>query len=349
VSAGGPRVWAVGTAAPPHILRQSEVRAFARGFFSQDLPHVERLLGAFDNTGIEARHLARARSWYEAPHTFAEKNEVYRQVALTTADEASRLAIERSGAPVGDLAAIVFVSSTGLSTPSLDSYLVQRLGLPRSIARVPIWGLGCAGGAAGLARAADLVRSTKRPVLLVCVEICSATFMFDDRSKSNLIATALFGDGAAAVVLGPDGSGPELVGAHSHLIDDSEAVMGWDLREGGLQVRFARSIPEVVRQVLPPFLQQCGRELGARAEPFRHFVLHPGGAKVLGAYEEVLGVPRDRIEHAWAVLRTYGNMSSPTVLFVLEQFLAQTSASGALGLLVGLGPGFCAEGVSFRW
>ena len=343
------RIWGVGTAEPPHVLPQSDVRAFARGFFSRDLPHIDRLLQAFDNTGIDQRHLACPITWYEQPHDFQEKNEVYRRVALETARDAACAALERAGVSAPDLAAIVFVSSTGISTPSLDSFLVQLLDLPRTIARVPIWGLGCAGGAAGLARAADCVRSTGRPVLLVCVELCSTTFMYDDRSKSNLIATALFGDGAAAVVVGPGGSGPELLGAHSLLLDDSEDVMGWDLRAGGLQVRFARSIPDIVRRVVPGFVEQCGIEIGASADGFHHFVLHPGGAKVLAAYQDVLGVPRSRLEHAWSVLRCRGNMSSPTVLFVLERFLAETQASGALGLLVGLGPGFSAEGVSFRW
>jgi alkylresorcinol/alkylpyrone synthase len=349
VSEAAPRIWAVGTAEPQHVLPQLDVRAFARGFFSRDLPHIDRLLGAFDNTGIAQRHLACPTAWYEQPHTFAEKNEIYRRVALEIACKAARTALERTAIATAELAAIVLVSSTGISTPSLDSFLVQLLDLPRTIARVPIWGLGCAGGAAGLARAADLVRSTGRPVLLVCVEVCSTTFMYDDRSKSNLIATALFGDGAAAVVLGPSGSGLQLIAGHSLLLDDTEDVMGWDLRERGLQVRFARSIPDIVRRIVPRFVEQCGRDIDASTEAFHHFVLHPGGAKVLDAYAEALDVPRARIEPAWAVLRTRGNMSSPTVLFVLERFLAETPASGALGLLVGLGPGFSAEGVSFRW
>jgi alkylresorcinol/alkylpyrone synthase len=345
----GPRIWAVGTATPPHVLSQADVRAFARGFFSRDLPHIDRLLGAFDHTGIETRHLACPLSWYETPHSFAEKNEIYRRVAVELGHEAAERALQQADVARSDIAAIVLVSSTGLSTPSLDGALLQRLDLPRTAHRVPIWGLGCAGGAAGLARAADLVRSSGRPVLLVCVEVCSTTFMYDDRSKSNLIATALFGDGAAAVVVGPERAGLELVGGHSLLLDDTEDVMGWDLRDGGLQVRFARSIPEIVRRVAPDLIEQCAREAGLSPETIRHFVLHPGGAKVLAAYEAVLSVPRARIGHAWAVLASHGNMSSPTVLFVLQRFLADTAPTGAPGLLVGLGPGFSAEGVSFRW
>jgi len=248
-----------------------------------------------------------------------------------------------------EVGAVVLVSTTGVSTPSLDSFLIQLLDLPRTVARIPIWGLGCAGGAAGLARAADLARSRQAPVLLVAVELCSTTFMHDDRSKSNLIATALFGDGAAAVVVGPGGQGPELLGGHSRLIDDSEDVMGWDLWERGLKVRFARSIPQVVIDVVPQFVQQAAAEAGIEPASLHHFILHPGGTKVLAAYEEALGVPRARIEDAYAIIREHGNMSSPTVLFVLDRFMQRTEPTGANGLLVGLGPGFSAEGVTFRW
>ena len=342
-------MWSVATANPPHVLPQIEVRAFARGFFSKDLPHIDRLLRAFDNTGIAQRQMACPIDWYGQDHTFSEKNEIYRRVALQLSHEAAAKAIEQASLQPTDIAAVVLVSTTGVSTPSLDSFLIQLLELPRTVARVPVWGLGCAGGAAGLARAADLARSLQRPVLLVSVELCSTTFMHDDRSKSNLIATALFGDGAAAAVVGPGGAGPELLGGHSLLMDDSEDVMGWELRERGLKVRFARSIPGIVRDVVPQFVRQSAIEAGVEPASIHHFVLHPGGTKVLEAYEQALGVPRARIEDSYAVIREHGNMSSPTVLFVLRRFLDRVDETGAHGLLVGLGPGFSAEGVTFRW
>jgi alkylresorcinol/alkylpyrone synthase len=342
-------VRAVATAVPEHRLGQTEARAFARAFFSDDLPHIDRLVRAFENTGIAERQLAQPIAWYREPHDFPEKNDVYRRTALRLSETSARLALARAGIDASELGAIVFVSTTGVSTPSLDSFLVQILDLPRSIARVPIWGLGCAGGAAGLARAAELVQGTGRPALFVSVEVCSATFMYGDRSKSNLIATALFGDGAAAAVLTPDDSGLEILGAWSQLLDDTEDVMGWTLREEGLQVRFARSIPNIVADVVPGFAHDAAGAASVAPASLHHFVLHPGGAKVLRAYEESLHVPRARIEPAWQVLREHGNMSSPTVLFVLERFMAETPRTGANGLLLGLGPGFCAEGAVFRW
>jgi alkylresorcinol/alkylpyrone synthase len=173
--------------------------------------------------------------------------------------------------------------------------------------------------------------------------------MYGDRSKSNLIATALFGDGAAAAVLVPDADGVQILGGHSQLLDDTEDVMGWTLRDEGLQVRFARSIPQIVADVVPAFARDAARATGVPAASLHHFVLHPGGAKVLRAYERALGVPEARLQQAWAVLREHGNMSSPTVLFVLDRFMQEVPRSGANGLLLGLGPGFSAEGAVIRW
>jgi alkylresorcinol/alkylpyrone synthase len=345
----GASVLAVATASPPHVLAQAQLRAFARRFFARDFPAIDRLLPAFDNSGIAERQMASPIEWFDEPHSFAEKNEVYRRCALDMSARAGAEALRRSGVKADEIAAIVFVSTTGIATPSLDSYLVQLLGLSRAAARVPIWGLGCAGGAAGLARAADLVRALGRPVLLIAAEVCSATFVHGDRSKSNLIATALFGDGAAAVVLAPGDEGLQIVGSHSHLIDDSEDIMGWTLEPQGLRVRFARSIPNLVRDTVPGFKLAALRAAHVSPEEVEHYVLHPGGTKVLAAYEAALSVSRARIEGAYTVLREHGNMSSPTLLFVLERFMRETPRSGAAGLALGLGPGFAAEAVMFRW
>lgn len=347
--AGAPVVLSVATATPPHRLPQGEMRSFARRFFARDFPAIDRLLPAFDNTGIRERQFASPIEWFDAPHSFAEKNEVYRRSCLDISTRAGAEALRRAGLGPGDVAALVFVSTTGISTPSLDSFLVQLLDLPRSVARVPIWGLGCAGGAAGLARAADLVRALGRPVLLIAAEVCTATFVHGDRGKSNLIATALFGDGAAAAVLAPEGDGPRMLASRSHLIDDSEDVMGWTLDAEGLRVRFARSIPDIVRRVVPEFWPAAAQAAGLAAADIEHLVLHPGGAKVLAAYADVFGVDDGRLELAREVLRDHGNMSSPTLLFVLERFMAETPRTGGAGLVLGLGPGFCAEAVVFRW
>jgi alkylresorcinol/alkylpyrone synthase len=343
------RISGVATAVPEYAVSQDQARDFAHGFFAEDLPELDRLLRAFGNTGIKRRHLARPPEWYERPHTFAEKNEVYRESALELSATAAEEAIERSGVDRSAIGAILFVSTTGISTPSLDSVLVPRLGLPMSIARVPIWGLGCAGGAAGLARAAALTAGMGKPTLMISAEVCSTTFLYGDRSKSNLIATALFGDGAAAVVLTPDGDGAEVICGHSHLLEDSQDVMGWKLEDEGLRVVFARSIPNIVHDVAGQVAADAAGTAGLRVEDLVHYVFHPGGAKVLSAYVDTLEIDPERLRHARDVLADYGNMSSPTVLFVLERLLAEQAPSGDPGLLMALGPGFSAESVVFRW
>jgi alkylresorcinol/alkylpyrone synthase len=343
------RISAIGTAVPPHVVAQAQVRDFAAGFFAGNFDDLDRLLDSFGHTGIERRHLARPVSWYGVPHDFPEKNAVYRETALDLASEAAARALDESGVARDEVGAVLFVSTTGLSTPSLDSHLIQRLDLPRTTVRLPIWGLGCAGGAAGLARAANLATALGMPVLLVAVEICSATFMHGDRSKSNLIATALFGDGAAAVVLVPDGDGAEVIGAHSHLVEHSEDVMGWNLAVEGLQVVFSRSIPQLVRSLAAGVASAAARDAGLDARDLAHYIFHPGGAKVLAAYAETFGLGPERLRYASGVLRDYGNMSSPSVLFVLGRFLADEPRTGAPLLLMALGPGFSAESVLLRW
>ncbi len=346
---GTPRIAGLATAVPPYEVSQSEAADFAGSLFARELPEVERLLEAFGNAGIERRQLARPKDWYGQPRSFPEKNRVYREVALELSLAAARGALERSAIRPSRVGAVVLVSSTGISTPSLDGALIQALGLPRSTARLPLWGLGCAGGAAGLAHAAALARGLGTPVLLVAVELCSTTFMHRDRSKANLIATALFGDGAAAAVVAPEGEGPALLRGHSHLVDGSADVMGWSLQEEGLRVVFSRSIPALVREVVPRFVADAGALEGLAPGDLHRFVFHPGGARVLEAYAEALGLERESLAASADVLRDHGNMSSPTVLFVLERFLETTPATGEKGLLLALGPGFSAEGVLFRW
>jgi alkylresorcinol/alkylpyrone synthase len=308
-------VLAVASASPAHSLPQARARQFALGFFAddfgQDNGELDRLLEIYENAGVEHRSLGRPIEWLEQKHSFAEKNAAYREQALLLSARAGAAALERAGIDRREYGAIVFSSSTGLSTPSLDARLVQTLELPRTIQRLPLWGLGCGGGGAGLARAHALALGLQKPVLVIACELCSLTFVHGDRRKSNLVAVALFGDGAAAAVVAPE----------PH----------WQPERG------------------PEMASDAAHSAGLTAEQLQHLVVHPGGRKVLDAWESALGLERERLRYAREVLRDHGNMSSPTVLFVLERFLANTPARGEPGLLLALGPGFCAEGVVFRW
>lgn len=344
------RLLSIATAVPPYTVSQSEAKAFAASFFQKDFKQLDRLLPVFDNTQIQNRHLAQSPDWYAQPHTFTETNALYEQVALDLSATAAKQALQQAATMPEDIGLVVFVSTTGIATPSLDAKLIQRLELSPHTCRLPVWGLGCAGGVAGVARAAELARANRgRAVLLVAVELCSLTFQYNDRSKSNLIATSLFGDGAAAAVLKTDGNGPEILGSHSTLFEDSEDVMGWDLVQTGLRVRFSRHIPTIIDRYLPDLRQKACDEWGVAPDMLHHYVAHPGGAKVLAAYIDSLRLSASDFRYAYEVLSCYGNMSSASVLFVLERFLLNQSPTGDYGVMLSLGPGFSAEQVLFRW
>ena len=348
-----PRVLSVATAVPKHRVAQSTARDFARAMFSGVYKDVERLLPVFDNVEIESRSFCVPPEWFYKDHTFPEKNALYVEHALDLSEKAARRALDKAGAAPSEVGAVFFVSTTGLSTPSIDSQLLPRLGLSEHTRRVPIWGLGCAAGVAGLARALDHARVyPDEKVLLIGVELCGLTFQWGDRSKAGLVSTALFADGAAAAVLGSaqaDAPGPELLGSHSTTWPGTEDIMGWEIIEAGFKVQLSRSIPQLVRERMPENIEAACSSVDLAPEDIKHFVTHPGGAKVLDAFEEVFGLGCGGLVLSREVLRDYGNMSSVTVLFILERFLeSEACAPGEHGVISALGPGFSAEHVFFR-
>lgn len=352
-----PRLAAIATAVPAHAAAQAEARALVARMFHGSEAGSERLLAVFDHSGIERRHFCMPLEWYTHGHAFEEQNALYIEHALALGRRAAESALARAGLTARDLDHIVYVSTTGIATPSLDARLSLALGCRPECRRTPLWGLGCAGGAAGLARARDLALADGGArVLLVAVELCSLTFRMEDVDKRNLVATSLFADGAAAAVVeGPRAArangagGLELIGSHSTLWPDTIGMMGWTVSGRGLHVVFSRDIPSFVRERVRPSLEGFLHAHGLSLEGPLHVAAHPGGAKVLEAYAEALGQPAAAFTHAREVLREYGNMSSPTCLFVLERQLA----SGEIGpgepvLVSALGPGFAAEYVLAR-
>ncbi len=345
-----PRLLGLATAVPEHELTQDAARALAARLLAARRPGLARLLGVFARAGVARRQLARPPSWYARPRTLSEKNAAHVEAALELGARAARGALARACVAAADVGAVVYVTSTGLATPGVEATLAQILGLPARVQRVPLWGLGCAGGVAGLARADLLARVLGGPVLLIAVETCSLTFLHADASRSNLVAMALFGDGAAAAVIGPGARGPALVARHAHLVPDSQAVMGWDVVDDGLKVRFAPTIPGVVRRHAGAVARAARAAAGLAPDAALGHVLHPGGPKVLAAYREALGADAQDVARAAAVLRDHGNMSSPTALFVLARQLADGApAPGHHSLCVALGPGFAAETVILAW
>src|SRR5918998_1296773 len=257
-----PRILSVASALPPHRVGQEEAKTFARGMFSRGHADFERLLPIFDNVHVENRYFCVPVEWFERDHTFPEKNALYVEHALDLSEKAARRALDRVGAAPDDVGAIFFVSTTGVSTPSIDSRLIFRLGLSEHTRRVPIWGLGCSAGAAGLPRAAEHARPhPDQLVLPVPVEFGGLPFQWGARPKTTLISPSLFADGAAAVLLG-GATGPEVLGAYSTTWPGTEDVMGWDLVETGLKVQLSKSIPNIVREKFRDNLEEACNSLG---------------------------------------------------------------------------------------
>jgi alkylresorcinol/alkylpyrone synthase len=339
---GDARILTVCSVVPPFPLGQAEVTRridLALGSRSRE---IVRLLPMFGNTGIERRYSCVPIEWYEDLHDWPERNRVYLDSAIDLLESATATALARAGRRAEEVDAIVAVSTTGIATPSLDALLMERMNLRRNVRRLPIFGLGCAGGAIGLARAAALaVTQPESLVLFVVVELCALCFRRDDFSKSNIVATALFGDGAAAALLSCAGEGVKVVASGEHTWSNSLDVMGWEVTGEGLRAIFSRDIPELVTSQLHDVAVDFLSEHGLTLRDIDCFICHPGGAKVLDALEVAFELEPGALRTAREVLRDYGNMSAATVMFVLERALGDPTP-WRRALVSALGPGFTA-------
>lgn len=332
-----PRLLALSTVVPENVLDQNAVAAQARHLFAGRTDVFDRLVQIYGNAGIAKRHSCVPIDWYLAPHGWAERSRLYVDAAIALAERAIRDCLAESGLDLDDLDGLVTVSTTGIATPSLDALLQERLGLRRDLQRLPVFGLGCAGGVLGLSRAAALAKAEPGSrILCLVVELCGLTFRAEDVSPANIVATALFGDGAAAALISTEGDGPGLGPWGEHTFPDSLDIMGWDIGDDGFGVRFSRDIPSLVRRDMAPAMTSFLARHGLDLSNFDAVACHPGGAKVLDALEEIFG---RTLPEARSVLREFGNMSAPTVLFVLDRL--RHSWNKRI-LMTALGPGFTA-------
>lgn len=344
---------ATSTAVPEFKVDQSSACEFARNHFGDRLPDIERVLSVFENSGIKTRYFSRPIDWLVEDHSPEERNQVYIQSATELSACAARKLIEQTSIPSEDFDCIIYVNSTGLATPSIDARLINSLKLRSNIHRTPVWGLGCAGGAAGLSHAYRyLLGHPEGKVLLIVTELCGLTFLADDYSKSNLIATVLFGEGSAAVLLVGDKvqiQGMEIIGTRSRFYPDSLDVMGWNMVNRGLQVVFAQRIPTIVKRHAASDISDFLTTYELSMTDISAYLFHPGGAKVLKAYESALNLNDDELALSSDILRDFGNMSSVTVLFVLQRYMSQLHhVSDGYGLITALGPGFCSESLLIK-
>ncbi|WP_189249149.1 type III polyketide synthase [Streptosporangium pseudovulgare] len=379
------RIAAVRGALPPNRYSQAEITdAVARmcGLEGTGRRLLDRLHAS---ARVRSRHLALPLDGYAKLDGFGAANDVFVETAVDLGAEAVGAALDAAGLEPRDVDMIMFTSVTGVAAPSVDARLVGRLGLRPDVKRVPVFGLGCVAGAAGISRVHDYLRGWPDHVaVLLSVELCSLTLQRDDVSPANMVAGALFGDGAAAVVAcggerdggsGPatpaagagagasaamdggsanggaadGGTGPRVVATRSHLYPDSGHVMGWDVRDGGFKVLLDPGVPDVVRAYLADDVHGFLADHGLTASDVTAWVCHPGGPKVLEAVSESLDLPAGALDVTWRSLAEVGNLSSSSVLHVLRDTIALRPPPGTPGLLIAMGPGFCSELVLLRW
>ena len=333
------------TAVPPHVIEQSDAKALAREAFGGKKALFDRLSGVFDTAGIARRHVVAPHEWYVRPHGWQDRNAVYLEAAEALFVESATAAIERAGLMPEQIDGVVTVSTTGIATPSLDARCASKVGFRNNIRRVPVFGLGCAGGVSGLSTASRMATAAPGTNwLFVTVETCSISIRLDSDDPAAVVATALFGDGAAAaVVTSGEHSLARITGSAEKLWPDTLRIMGWDVEDPGLAVVFDRAIPPFIEANLAPAVDSMCVQLGIAREEIGRFCCHPGGVKVVDAIETALKLNQGELNLERDVLHDYGNMSAPTVMFVLERLMKKKLPEKVL--MTAFGPGFTCGGL----
>ena len=348
------KIVSAASAFPKHYYKQEVLLDALQRYWGDRLENPQFLSRLHSRARVEGRHLALPLIDYYGLQTWGDANRAWMKAAEELGFQALCRALASAGLDASRLGSLIFMSITGVSSPSIDARLINRMGLPPGIRRVPVFGLGCAGGAAGIARAADYVRAYPRQVAaLLSVETCSLTFQRDDLSVANLISAGLFGDGAAAVLVAGaevEARGPEIVATRSTFYPGTEDVMGWDISEKGFRIVLSPRVPDVIRENLGRDVDELLGEHGLVRGDIANWIMHTGGPKILEATQEALGVDATALEASWECLRRVGNLSSASVLVVLEDYLTRRRPeAGSWSVLGAMGPGFCSELVLLRW
>jgi len=348
------KIASAASAFPKNYYPQKFLLEKLKEYWGDSLRNPQMLARLHRNVAVEGRHLAMPPEKYYELTTWGQNNDVWIRVAQELGEQALCRALHHAGLEPGELSSLIFTSVTGISSPSIDALLINRLGLSPNIRRIPIFGLGCVAGAAGIARAADYVRAyPSQAAALVSVELCSLTIQRDDLSVANLISSGLFADGAAAVIVTGDelsATGPEILATRSIFYPDTEQMMGWTISEKGFRITLSPEVPVLIREHLGGDVDAFLSQHELKRSDIQSWVLHTGGPKVLEATAAALDLHDGQLDASWACLKKVGNLSSASVLVVLEDVMRNRRPEpGTLGLLAAMGPGFCSELVLLRW
>lgn len=348
------RIASVASAFPKHYYKQEHLVAALKNDWRHRLANPDILDRLDESMKVDGRYTARPIEFYQNLKTWGQANDAWIEVGLDIGEQALCRAMVSAGVEPQELSALFVTSVTGIAAPSLDARLINRLGLSPNLKRIPIFGLGCVAGAAGISRAADYVRGYPgQAAALLSIELCSLTLQRDDISMAHIISALLFGDGAAAtVVVGSEveSNGPEILATKSVFYPNTERVMGWDISEKGFHIVLSAEVPDTVLRHLGEDVDVFLAEQDLHRSDIKSWVMHTGGPKVLEATATALGITAKDLEASWECLRKVGNLSSTSVLLVLEDvFKHRRPAPGTLSILAAMGPGFCSELVLLRW
>jgi alkylresorcinol/alkylpyrone synthase len=358
------RIASAASAFPKHYYTQKVLLERLQDYWGDQLKNPLLLARLHRNVTVDGRYLAIPAEQYVDIKTWGQANDIWIKVAQELGEQALCVALQNAGLQPSDLGCLLFTTVTGVASPSIDAMLINRMGLPANIRRTPIFGLGCVAGAAGIARASDYVRAyPKQAAALVSVELCSLTLQREDLSVANLISSGLFADGAAAVIVtgtefessgpessGPETSGPRILATRSIFYPSTEDMMGWNISEKGFRIILSTEVPTLIRQNLGKDVDAFLADNGHKRSDLKSFVLHTGGPKVLDASADALGLHNGQLDASWDCLRKVGNLSSASVLCVLEDVMKNRRPEpGTLGLLAAMGPGFCSELLLLQW
>ena len=344
-----PSIKAVSKIEFPFKVDQREVKKRAKELFAPSFPQIDKILSAFDNTEIKTRNFCKPLSYYSTLHTFSQQNSEYIRISLEYSVKVITECLSIAKIDKDQVTDLIFISTTGLSTPSLDALIINEMRLNQNIARLPVFGLGCAGGVSGFSKGYMLAKANPNAVVLVVtVELCSLTFLRNDYSKSNFIGSSLFADGIAACIITGDNhintskNIITVLSAQSKLYYDTLDVMGWEFLDEGFKVLFSQDIPTIISKNVLNDVSSFLDKHQLKLSDIKNFIFHPGGKKVLIAYEQALSINEDSLKNTREVMNDNGNMSSSTVLYVLERFFSKGFDNG-YGLMMAMGPGFSSE------
>ena len=350
--AAGATILSTATAVPPHVITRDDVKYYLGRVFDIPERRVEAMLSIVANAQVEKRHVLYPIDYTIEPRSLAKTNQEYIEHSIALGQQVAEASLAKAGMKPADIDLLLTVSCTGFMIPSLDAHLINRMGFRPDVRRMAFTELGCAAGAMALGRAEEFLRAYPgRNVLVISVELPSLTFQRKDLSQANLISCILFGDGAAAAVLtGKPAPGPRVFASETYTFPDSLDAMGFDLRDSGFHILLSKDVPQMIREKIGGLVDGFLERHGLTRKSIAAWILHPGGQKLLGNIEEELGLCRCDTQFSWDVLGEYGNLSSATILFILNEWLEKRPMNaGDYGLVAAFGPGFSAELLLLRW